>query len=213
MKKQENTTTPIVLSILKTDRFFAELKWIAKAISKDELREALTVLKIENDPEARETSVVGIDGRRLHVLTLPSSDQFPAGRYKVTVTAREIILRSVGDDFPTFPNWRDIIPNYPENPPKDRVKGVFITSKLPVALVSGFVSLVNRYPVDEYYPQDRLVFNDSFLSDLLGAKTLLARKKDSVSWNYDGAVGRPLVVKTERGVASLTGVIMPMVVR
>mgnify|MGYP000271218052 CR=1 FL=1 len=213
MQKQENTTTPRVLSILKGDCFFDELKWITKAISKDETREAITVVNIEKDQDDLETSIVATDGRRLHILTLPSADQFPAGRYNVTVTAREIIFRSVGDDFPTFPNWKSIIPDHAENPPKDRVKGVFITSKVPGALVSGFVSLINRFPVDAIYPADRIVLNDTFVSDLLGAKTLLARKKESVSWEYDGAVGRPLVVKTERGVARLTGVIMPLVVR
>lgn len=213
-KTTENTTTtPSVISILKSDCFFDEVKWITKAISKDETREAITVLNIEKDQDDLKTNLVGTDGRRLHILTLPEADQFPAGRYKVTVTAREILLRSVSEDFPTFPNWRNVLPDHDEHPPKDRVKGVFITSKVPGALVSGFVSLVNRFPVDEMYPADRIVFNDAFVSDLLGAKTLLARKQDSVKWSYDGAVGTPLIVKTERGVARLTGVIMPLVVR
>lgn len=215
-KTTENTTTaPSVISILKSDCFFDDLKWITKAISKEATREAITVLNIEKDQDDLETKIVGTDGRRMHILTLPNPmlDQFPAGRYKVTVTAREILLRSVSDDFPTFPNWRNVIPDHDEHPPKDRVKGLFITSEVPGALVSGFVSLVNRFPVDEMHPADRIVFNDTFVSDLLGAKTLLARKQDSVKWSYDGAVGKPLIVKTERGVASLTGMIMPLVVR
>ena len=213
-KTTENTTTtPTVISILKSDCFFDDLKWITKAISKDETREAITVLNIEKDTDDLETNIVGTDGRRMHILTLPEADQFPQGRYKVTVTAREILLRSVSDDFPTFPNWRNVIPDHDEHPPKERVKGTFLTSKVPGALVSGFVSLVNRFPVDEMYPADRIVFKDAFVSDLLGAKTLLARKQDSEKWSYDGAVGTPLIVKAERGIASLTGVIMPLVVR
>lgn len=212
-KNQENTTTTTVISILKTDCWFTELKWVTKAISKDATREAITVLNIEKDPDGMETNLVATDGRRMHILTIPEAEQFQAGRYQVTVTAREILLRSVPDYFPAFPNWREVMPDHDQHPPKDRVKGVFLTSQVPGALISGFASLVNRFPVDAMYPHDRIVFDDSFLSDLLGAKTLLARKNDSVEWAYDGALGQPLIVKTERGVASLQGVIMPLVVR
>jgi len=213
-KNQENTaTTTTIISILKSDCFFTAVKWVCKALSKDETREAITVLNIEKDSDGLETSIVASDGRRMHILTLPEAEQFQAGRYQVTVTAREILLRSVPDYFPAFPAWREVIPDHDQHPPKDRVKGDFLTSQVPGALVSGFVSLINRFPVDDSHPHDRIVFNDTFVADLLGAKTLLVRKNDSVKWSYDGALGQPLIVKTERGIASLQGVIMPLVVR
>lgn len=211
MKKQLNEKTAV--SITKTDCWFQELKWVCKAVSKDETREAITVINIEKDSDGLETSIVATDGRRLHILTLPQAEDWPAGRYKATVTAKEILLTSVSEDFPVFPNWQNVIPNFSTTKPKDFIKGTFITGKVQGALISGFASLVNRYPVEDLYPHDRIVFNDSFLSDLLGAKTLLARKNDSVSWEYEGAPGRPLVVTSENGIASLKGVIMPMVVR
>lgn len=211
MKKQLNEKT--ALSITKTDCWFQEIKWVCKAVSKDETREPITVINIEKDSDGLETSIVATDGRRLHILTLPQAEDWPAGRYKSTVTAKEILLTSVPEDFHTFPNWQNVIPNFSTTKPKDFIKGTFITGKVQGALISGFASLVNRYPVEDLYPHDRIVFNDSFLSDLLGAKTLLARKKDSVSWDYEGAPGRPLVITSQNGIASLKGVIMPMVVR
>jgi len=210
MKKQLNEKTAI--SLTKTDCWFQEMKWVCKAVSKEESREAITVVNIEKDLDDLETSIVATDGRRLHLLTLPPTD-WPAGRYRATVTAKEILLTSVPEDFPPFPDWQNVIPDFSVTKPKDFIKGTFITGKVQGALLSGFASLVNRYPVDDLYPHDRIVFNDSFLSDLLGAKTLIARKNDSISWKYEGAPGRPLVITSEKGIARLKGIIMPMVVR
>lgn len=213
-----------MFKIEKSHPAFPSFRWLLKAVSKDGTRAVLKLVRIEEDPDKPDGFlVVATDGRRLHRLAVPkgalTSDPEPGNWSILKNTASEIVL--VPDTNPeteglAFPNWRAVIPaTSPKDP--DQVVGAFKAFKNHA--VSAFTARCNgltnenearKKAGEGLRPQELILFNDAFLSDLLGEGTLFAAKGSQL-WSFRTEYLTPAIVESEgpAGV-DLLGVLMPL---
>ncbi len=95
------------------------IKWVLKAVAKDDARPQLQVVKIENisDPDwdydkgAVKAELISTDGFRIHhaVITLPvSKEALTEGTYKVTFHGTDMVQLEKVEGL-NFPDWKAVV--------------------------------------------------------------------------------------------------------
>jgi hypothetical protein len=214
MKNQDNTTPRQLVTVTKTQAHFDSLKWLAKALSKDETRYPLKFIHCEVDGD--DVTLVTVDGRRLHKLQTTTSKLpgMASGGYSIKISAREILLiPEPGEKVGNFPNWRQVIPDYDNHPTPPEVirETVGVEKNKTASNVTAVLNAANNgvsISGDKPPVRQPIIFNDQFLSDALGQGTLFGAKGKAL-WRCETVQMSPLVITLDK-VDNLQAVIMPM---
>jgi hypothetical protein len=194
MKTETNRQT---VTIEKTHPDFQALKWLSKAISKDATRHVLNFLNCEID-QFGTILLVATDGRRLHKLETDINMNYSNGSYAISVTGKNVLLVPK-EDTGTFPNWRVVIPDFKAIPSDEMATASLVVDKQKlVSYVTAKLNEANSHG-------GAILFNDTFLSDALGSKTLFGTAGKQ-SWEASTSHMHPLKLTS----GNLEAVIMPI---
>ena len=214
MNNTENTAPRQPVTVTKTQAHFGSLKWLAKALSKDETRYQLKFIHCEVDDD--KVILVTTDGRRLHKLetTLAKLPGMASGGYSIKISAREIhLIPEHGEKVGKFPNWRQVIPDFDSHPKQAEVirETVEVRKNCATSKATAILNAANNgvsISGDKPPVRQPILFNDQFLTEALGQGTLFGAK-DKTLWRCETVQHSPLVATLDK-VDNLQAVIMPM---
>ena len=194
------------ISIPKSHPEFVNLKWLAKAISRDKTRHPLQFIRVEigldcRDDEPEDFAIlVATCGRRMHKLETSRIDGLETGGYSMRLTASEIML--IPEDSETtgrFPTWRQVLPRWEGK----KWFGVELR-----ASVESTIGITTARLNEACRERGMIAYNDGFLSEALGKGTLYG-----VRGYRDWKARTMLHDALELTSGELTAVVMPLRVK
>jgi hypothetical protein len=133
----------------KWQKHFANIRFLAEAVSTDTTRPFINVLHVEVDSGNK--ILTATDGRRLHQLTIPIEElEIEEGYYTVIKKAGIITLTETGQV--QFPNWRRVIPentvNLYEKMPIDKKRmehTAYMLNRLDIMISIDYLSSLDGF--------------------------------------------------------------------